>query len=85
MKAKLLSHVQTRGQISITTDTWSAHNRHEFTAVTSHWIDESWQHHSTVLDLMELVEPIHSGEYLAEKLVEITDSLGITGAIFTIT
>jgi hypothetical protein len=34
---------------------------------------------------MELVEPIHSSEYLAEKLAEITDSLGITGAIFTIT
>jgi hypothetical protein len=34
---------------------------------------------------MELLEPIHSSEYLAEKLVEITDSLGITGAIFTIT
>ena len=33
---------------------------------------------------MELVESIHSSEYLAEKLAEITDSLGITGAIFTI-
>jgi hypothetical protein len=85
LKAKLLSHVQTGGRISITTDTWSARNYHEFTAITGHWIDESWQHHSTVLDLMKLLEPIHSGEYLAEKLVEITDSLGITGAIFTIT
>jgi hypothetical protein len=58
LKAKLLSYVQTGGRISITTDTWSARNRHEFTAVTGHWIDESWQHHSTVLDLMELVELI---------------------------
>jgi hypothetical protein len=34
---------------------------------------------------MELVELIHSSEYLVEKLAEIIDSLGIIGAIFTIT
>ena len=34
---------------------------------------------------MELKEPIHSREYLCKMLVKITDSLGITYAIFTVT
>jgi hypothetical protein len=85
LKAKLLKHTQAGGRISTTTDTWSARNYREYTTVTGHWIDDNWQHHSTTLDLVELTEPIHSGEYLAEKLVEITDSLGITGSVFTVT
>jgi hypothetical protein len=32
-----------------------------------------------------LKEPIHSGEYLAEMLVKITNSLGITHLVFTVT
>jgi hypothetical protein len=34
---------------------------------------------------MELREPIHSGEYLSEMLVKITDSFSITHLIFTVT
>jgi hypothetical protein len=34
---------------------------------------------------MELQEPIHSGEYLSEMLVKITDSFSITHLIFTVT
>jgi len=85
LKAKLLKHTQTGGRISTTTDTWSARNYREYTTVTGHWIDNNWQHHSTTLDLVELTELIHSSEYLAEKLVEIIDSLGITGSVFTVT
>jgi hypothetical protein len=31
------------------------------------------------------MDPIHSREYLAEKLLEITNSLNITHAVFTVT
>jgi hypothetical protein len=37
------------------------------------------------LDIIELTDPVHSREYLAKKLSEITDSLKITKAVFTIT
>jgi hypothetical protein len=37
------------------------------------------------LDLVKLTDPTHFGEYLAKKLFEITESLGIILAIFTIT
>ena len=39
----------------------------------------------TVLDVIELREPIHSGEYLAEHLIAVIDDYGITPAVFTIT
>jgi hypothetical protein len=38
-----------------------------------------------LLDVIHLQEPIHSGEYLAEQLAAVTDSMAITGAIFTCT
>jgi hypothetical protein len=37
------------------------------------------------LDIIELTDPVHSGECLAEKMSEITGSLKITKAAFTIT
>jgi hypothetical protein len=40
---------------------------------------------SQLLDIIELTDLVHSREYLAEKLSEITDTLRITKAVFTIT
>ena len=53
--------------------------------MTGHWIDSDWVHNSKLLDVIELTDPVHSREYLAEKLSKITDSLEITPAVFTVT
>jgi hypothetical protein len=82
---KLAKHVKSGGRLSLTTDTWSSRNYKSFTAITGHWIDSDWVQNSQLLDIIQLTDPVHSGEYLAEKLSEITDSLKITKAIFTIT
>jgi hypothetical protein len=37
------------------------------------------------LDIIELTDLVHSKKYLAKKLSEITNSLKITKAVFTIT
>jgi hypothetical protein len=37
------------------------------------------------MDIVELKEPIHSREYLADQLLDITNSFGVTQAVFTIT
>ena len=66
-------------------DAWPARNYQDYAAVTAHWINANWQHNSKVLDVAHLSEPIHTGEYLAEKLLEVTDSYGVTKAIFTVT
>jgi hypothetical protein len=42
-------------------------------------------HNSQLLDIIQLTDPVHSREYLAEKLSKITNSLKITKAVFTIT
>jgi hypothetical protein len=85
LQLELHSHILNGGRISITTDAWSARNYTEYAAVTTHWINEKWQQRSKLLDVIHLQEPIHSGEYLAEQLAVVTDSLDITGAIFTCT
>jgi hypothetical protein len=82
---KLGKHIKGGGRLSLTTDTWSSRNYKSFTAVTGHWIDSNWVQHSQLLDIIELTDPVHSREYLAEKLSEITNSLKITKVVFTIT
>ena len=85
LQIELQSHITHGGWISITTDAWTARNYTEYAAVTGHWINEKWQHRCVLLDVIHLKEPIHSGEYLAQELAAVTDSLEITGAVFTCT
>jgi hypothetical protein len=40
---------------------------------------------SQLLNIIKLTDLVHSRDYLAEKLSEITNSLRITKAVFTIT
>jgi hypothetical protein len=83
--SELQRHILNGGRISITTDSWSARNYHDFSAVTVHWINDKWQQKSNLLDVIHLKEPIHSGEYLASQLLSVTDEAAITRAIFTCT
>jgi hypothetical protein len=83
--SKLVKHVKSGRRLSLTTDTWTSRNYKSFTAVTGHWINNDWVQNSQLLDIIELTDPVHFREYLAEKLSEITNSLKITKAVFTIT
>jgi hypothetical protein len=85
LMVKLAKHIERGRRICMTTDAWLARNYKSFIAVTGHWINNEWTHNSELLDIIELTDPVHSGEYLAEKLLEITDSLRITQAVFIIT
>ena len=85
LKDELHTHLATSGCISLTTDTQSAWNYRQFIAVTGHWIDTDWKLHSRTIDLLKLTEPIHSSDYLVEKLLEITSLMSITHGVFTIT
>jgi hypothetical protein len=85
LQVELQQHITSGGRLAITTDTWSARNYSEYAAVTVHWINDNWQMRNTILDVIHLQEPIHSGEYLAEQLINVTDDYSITPAIFTIT
>ena len=85
LEIELQRHVQSGGRLSLTTDCWSARNYTEHCAVTVHWINREWQQNSRLLDVIHLKEPIHSGEYLADQLLTVTENYSITCAVFTIT
>ena len=85
LKVELQEHVKVGGRISITTDAWTATNSKEFIAVTGHWINKDWKQRSQLLDIVYLKDPLHSGEYIAEQLLSVTDDFNITEYIFTIT
>ena len=81
----LQEHINTGGRISLTTDAWSGNNKMDYIAVTGHYITKDFETHSLLLDILEITEPVHSGAYLCKKLVEVTDRLGITCAIMSVT
>jgi hypothetical protein len=53
--------------------------------VTGHYILVNGTKVSTLLDIIELTNPVYSGKYLATKMLEVTDRLGITCVIISVT
>ncbi len=54
--------------------------------VTAHIVEkDSWRNINRVLDVVELLDPIHSSTYLYTELTKITDTFDITKAIISIT
>jgi hypothetical protein len=82
---KLQDHVESGGRISLTTDGWAGNNKLDYIAVTGHFETKAREQATLLLDIIELTKPIHDGVYLCEKLLEVTNRLGITCAILAIT
>jgi hypothetical protein len=81
----LQDHVESGGRISLTTDGWAGNNKLDYIAVTGHYITKLGEHKALLLDIIELEDAVHSGAYLATKLLAVTDRLNITCAILAIT
>jgi hypothetical protein len=69
----------------LTTNAWSGNNKIDYIAVTGHYIIKDFETHSLLLDILEITEPVHSRAYFYKKLVEVTDRLGITCTIMSVT
>jgi hypothetical protein len=82
---KLQKHVEGGGRIALTTDAWAGNNKLDYIAVTGHFTTSDFQSESMLLDIIELTNPVHDGVYLCQKLVEVTNRLGITCSIISIT
>ena len=83
LKVKLQDHIDTGGRISLTTDGWAGNNKLDYIAVTGHWQTKLGEHNSVLLDIIELTNPVHDGRYLCDKLLEVTNRLGITCAVIS--
>ena len=82
---KLQDHVESRGRILLTTDEWAGNNKLDYIAITGHFETKAREQAILLLDIIELTKPIHDGVYLCEKLLKVTNRLGITCAILAIT
>jgi hypothetical protein len=81
----LIDHIEDGGRIALTTDAWSGNNKKDYMAVTAHGKTHAGVVFAILIDIIELEDPVHDGNYLCEKLLEVTDRLGITCAIISIT
>jgi len=57
----------------------------DYIVVIGHYIIKDFETHSLLLNILEIIEPIHLRAYLYKKLVEVIDRLGITYTIILIT
>jgi len=73
------------GRILLTTDAWAGNNKLDYVAVTTHYINKEGLTVSLLLDILELSLPVHSGKYLCQKLLEVTNRLDITCSIISVT
>jgi hypothetical protein len=77
--------MQLGGQFALTTDGWARNNKLDYIAVTRHLTTPDFKSNTILLDIIELTNPVHDGTYLCEKLLEVTDRLGITYSIISVT
>ena len=56
----------------------------DYIVVTGHYIIKDFETHSLLLNILEIIEPVHLGAYLYKKLVEVIDRLGITYTIILV-
>ncbi|TEY36874.1 hypothetical protein BOTCAL_0540g00020 [Botryotinia calthae] len=84
-RKELQKQMEAGGRFSLTTEGWSGHNRLDYITVTVHYKLDSGIIQQSILDVVELRNPSHTGKYLAQKLFEVTNDFGITKAIISIT
>jgi hypothetical protein len=53
--------------------------------VTAHYITKEGEHVSVLLNIIKLSEAVYNKAYLCKKLLKVTDRLGITCAILSVT
>jgi hypothetical protein len=69
----------------LTTDGWAGNNKLDCIAVTGHWKTKLGEHNSVLLDIIELTSPVHDDRYLCKELLGVTNRLGITFAVMSVT
>jgi hypothetical protein len=74
------------GRIALITDSWAGNNKLDYITITGHFIYKATSKiESLLLDIIKLMNPIHDGLYLAQKLLEVINRLYITCAIMSVT
>ena len=69
-KEKLRMLLRPFRRVALTVDGWTSLNQVHLLGITVHWIDDDWDICERVLSVQEIDGP-HSGEHMAEILVEI--------------
>ena len=82
---KLQAYINTSRRIALTTDKQARNNKLDYVAVTAYFITRDRVKENLLLDIIKLTDLVYSREALYAKLLEVTDRLGITCAIISVT
>ncbi|GBB88912.1 hypothetical protein RclHR1_15510004 [Rhizophagus clarus] len=74
----------TSSKISFTIDAWTSSNNYSFLGITAHWVTESWELKSILLDFIKLEGP-HSGANIKEAFLKSLKNFEIESKILGVT
>ncbi|GET02882.1 zinc finger BED domain-containing protein RICESLEEPER 2-like [Rhizophagus clarus] len=74
----------TSSKISFTIDAWTSSNNYSFLGITAHWVTESWELKSILLDFIKLERP-HSGANIKEAFLKSLKNFEIKSKILGVT
>jgi hypothetical protein len=84
MEAHVKATFSTVPKVSLTADGWTGPSQKDFLGVTAHWIDDKWMQRELVIGF-EPMNGAHTGENLAEALINIVERFNIGEKIHSIT
>lgn len=82
-KTKVANKIKKVVRVCLTTDCWSSSNNDSYLALTAHFINDSFQLESILLDCLP-IEGSHTSKNLAETIKKITDSYGLSDKILIV-
>jgi hypothetical protein len=84
METQVMSMFSNVSRVSLTADGWTSPFQKDFLGVTAHWIDEKWNQKEIVIGF-ESMNGAHTGENLAEALINVLERFQIGDKIQSIT
>ena len=76
--------VEASQRMALTSDIWSSGASHDYIGVCSHFIDRDWNVEKRIIGF-RVMEEGHSGEMIAQQILQVVNDYGVTGRVISIT
>jgi hypothetical protein len=84
-RSKLKEMLQTcTFSVALTSDIWAGRAREDYLSVVAHFVNNDWKLEKRII-CFRLIDNVHSGENIAEKISQVVADFGLTNKIFSIT
>jgi hypothetical protein len=70
--------------VSLTSDIWTGRAKQDYISVVAHYVNDKWELQKRILGF-ELIDISHTGENIAQAIINVVANFGLTDKIFAVT